>query len=198
MKPSWVLLLLGFAAGAAAQQSVADIESLLPAETFKMARSPLLSGRFVQTKSLEGLAQPLRSSGQFTYARDHGVLWQVQQPFAADYVLADGRLSVAGDGTPPAFGGEVARLLTALFTLDLEMLARSFELSVQRGKSDWSLRLTPRHRALSAALREVRLEGRSHLQRVSLLDEDGNTTRIELQRLRVLRTLPAEVLKKFQ
>ncbi len=201
MKKILGLLLMaaaGLAAPASGANAVSEIEALLPAETFRMARSAALSGRFVQTRTLKGLARPLRSSGRFAYARDHGVLWSVQQPFAEDYVFSGDRLIATGGASPPAFGTEIARLLTALFTLELTALERSFALQAQRDKSGWNLRLIPRHRALSAALREVRLEGRRHLQRVRIEDDDGNLTRIDLSQLRVVKALPAEVLAKFQ
>ncbi len=202
MKRAASLALLIFCATAAAQppaqKTVAQIEALLPAETLAMARSEVLTGRFAQTRTLKDLAQPLRSSGRFTYARAHGVLWGIEQPFAAEFVLAGGRLIARHKGDEPAFSPEMARLLTALFTLDLPMLQRSFRLEVERDASRWSLRLLPRHRVLSSVLSEIRLEGRRHLQSVRILDTSGNVTRIDLKDLRVLKAVPAETLAKFQ
>lgn len=177
------------------------IEKLVSAETRAAAKSPALTGRFVQLKSLSDLPKPLRSSGQFFFARGRGVLWQVEQPFAAEYLLAgekliareQGREQVMGAAQQPGLAA-ASRLFAALFALDLSVLETDFSLTGIRTGEAWRIVLKPRHAALASALTEATLEGAAQLQRVRIVDGRGDVTAIELTDLKPLAALPPEVL----
>lgn len=188
----------------ATPRRAAEIEALVSAETRASAHGAALTGSFVQKKFLAELPQPLRSSGDFVYARGRGVIWRVRQPLSAEYVLAGNTLIAREGGSEQRLGAEaqpglaaVSRLFAALFALDLESLERDFLLYGERSGSRWSIGLKPRHAALTGALTVARLDGSRQLERVVITDGRGDRTEIELEQLQALDALPAEALARF-
>lgn len=181
------------------------IEKLVSAETRATAKSQALTGRFVQLKTLSDLPKPLRSSGQFFFARGRGVLWQVEQPFVAEYLLAGDQLTAREQGGASVTVGAAqqpglaaaSRLFAALFALDLSVLETDFVLTGTRAGDTWRIVLKPRHAALASALTEATLEGAAQLQQVRLVDGRGDVTTIELADLKPLAVLPPEVLARW-
>lgn len=182
----------------------ADVEALVSAETRASAQGAALTGDFVQKKFLAELPQPLRSSGDFVYARDRGVIWRVRQPLSAEYILAGNALITREGGIEQRLGADaqpglaaVSRLFAALFALDLESLERDFLLYGERRGNHWSIGLRPRHTALASALIEARLDGSRQLEQVVIIDGRGDRTEVELEHLQSVKVLPADALARF-
>lgn len=163
----------------------AGVEQLLPAATRATLRAAVATGAFVQKKQLADLPKPLVSSGRFLRARGLGIDWQVQKPFASDFVLTTAALTEKSGGSvrrsaaaqQPALAA-ASRLLLALFALDVKTLESEFRFAGAKVGSGWQLKLTPRHAALASAFTEAWVEGDSLLRRVRLVDGRGDVTEI--------------------
>ncbi len=165
--------------------NTAQVEQLLPPASRATLRAAVTTGAFVQKKQLADLPQPLISSGRFLLARGIGIDWQVQKPFASDFLLtADALMEKSGSSVrrrgakqQPALAA-ASRLLLALFALDVASLESEFRFAGAKVGSGWQLKLTPRHAALASAFTEAWVEGDSLLRRVRLVDGRGDVTEI--------------------
>lgn len=152
-------------------QTPAQASAVLRAAMPELEQLQLLRGRFVQHRLLRDIPRPLKSSGEFLMLRDRGIWWHTQLPL-------DTTLSFAvGDRTSrePA-----AAVFLALFTLDLDTLARSFDLFLLQTDGHWLLGLRPRDAAVAAWIGQITLSGSRQVERVSLLEATGDRSEIEL------------------
>lgn len=188
-------------AGAAGPaRSLADVRA-------QLADAQVTEGRFVQTRHLTELPEPLRSSGEFLFARGLGVHWQTRQPFAADFVLTPTAMALAGE-TRPVTRIELAdqpglrlvsELFLAMFALDLDALEAHFVVGVEPGRKGWALALEPRDTAMAAIARRVRVRGTRFVEEVELLDARGDRTRIVLEVTSASREQPGPaVVERFR
>lgn len=159
----------------------------------RMAKPAVLRGQFEQAKTVQGFRNPLRSSGTFVVARDHGVIWQTEKPFASELVVtadqirsrqADGSQRVEVDaGQQPAMRS-INEVMFSLISGDMKSLARVFKVEpVATEGPGWQLRLTPRSRMLERAFTELQLHGGRHVQQVEIVEASGDRTRIQFKNL---------------
>ncbi|MEI7614125.1 MAG: outer membrane lipoprotein carrier protein LolA, partial [Betaproteobacteria bacterium] len=92
-------LLLGALLGFASLGHTAEPE-LLSRISAQVEQYPVVRADFVQTKKMAALKRPLITSGRLVYSRQHGVLWQIEQPFRMNYILGEERIvEVGSDGS---------------------------------------------------------------------------------------------------
>lgn len=165
----WLLLAAPLQAQTALQQVQAQLRP-----------SAVLRGEFAQEKVVQGFRNPLRSCGQFLLARERGVVWRSEQPFASVLVLSRAGLRVDGaaQALPDQALTQVQQLLLALIGGDLERLDAQFELQASHDDRGWQLQATPRDPALAQRLRDLRLRGGAFVDEVSFSDAQGNRTTI--------------------
>ena len=73
--------------------------ALTPAElAAQLNGSPYVEADFVQDKQVAGLRRPLTSRGHMVLARDGGVLWRIDSPYAVSYFLSEHRLVELAEG----------------------------------------------------------------------------------------------------
>lgn len=170
-----------------------------PAEVLRLtarAAGPLraaevVRGKFVQRQQLTGLPKPLRSSGEFVFAKDAGVLWQTNEPFPSRVVLSrTGLVQQQGNDAVRLEAARepglrfVARVFFGLFALDVETLAEDFELHALAAADGWTVGLTPRAAALRGMFRHAILTGDRQLARIVLEQPRGDRTQIDLEDIR--------------
>jgi outer membrane lipoprotein-sorting protein len=114
----------------------AQLRAALSRPAAKLAKAQVLKGRFTHSKHLSEIPRPLIATGEFVFVRDLGVYWHTQQPFDSVVVLTGSGL-VQRDGGEPALRVNsdeqpavrvIANIFMALFTLDVGILARDFDL----------------------------------------------------------------------
>lgn len=191
---AWAALLAaclmgGRALATAAGPSAEATQALLAAVRQRVRDAPVVRGRFVQAKTVEGFRQPLRSSGDFVVARGKGIAWQVRQPFASTLIVRPDRLLSRGaDG---AVGMQlraddepvlrtVNAMLFAVMAADLAQLGQYFEVSGQLRGDGWTLHLVPRDALLAQWLRSVDLSGQQFVQEVRLHEARGDSSLIQI------------------
>lgn len=169
-------------AGAASEADLASIRQQLDP-------APVVRGQFEQDKTLAGFDLPLRSSGRFCFSRDHGVIWQIEQPFAATVVItADHLRERDGDGpwrqtdsaNQPAIA-MIHRLSQALMGADLGQLREHFVLRAQTEADHWQLQLSPLNGPMAEFLHQAQVRGQATVQQLTLIEASGDRTEIRLQ-----------------
>ena len=175
----------------------------------RVAKPQVLRGQFEQTKTVKGFRNPLRSTGSFVVARDHGVIWKTEKPFASELVItadqirsrqADGSQRVEVDASQQPAMRSFNAVMFSLISGDMTSLAKVFRIEpVATGTAAWQLRLTPRSRMLERAFTELQLQGDRHVSHVDIVEASGDRTRIVFKALTESpSSLRAEEASRFE
>ncbi|WP_345854603.1 outer membrane lipoprotein carrier protein LolA [Shewanella algae] len=167
----------------------AATEQALQQLSTKMALSDSSRGQFEQVRWLRVLKQPLRSSGEFLFQRELGMLWQQQTPFGNLLLLkqgeliqqdSQGKLSVTkADAGPAALAEMLPRMMQSLLSGDIQALSQGFELYLLNDQAGhWQLGLKAKEQTMAALLPQMVLEGNQDLESLTLLAKNGDISQI--------------------
>lgn len=179
-----------------AQQGLAQADTADTAETQALpwqdqqSDSAVVRGRFRQEKHLAELDQPLVSTGRFTVARGHGLIWQVEQPLSTQLVITREQLVERSDGHETARISAreqpglavVAAVLLAVFQGDMERLRQFFV--IERDPTDAPdavVTLRPASAAVSEFVQRIRIEGGTRIERLRIEQPGGDYSVIDLE-----------------
>ena len=162
----------------------------LPAMMHAMAQVPSSNARFVETRHVALLTQPLELKGSLSYERPHRLAKHVQSPF-------DELLSVDGDALivfnktkgeqrvvslrdQPAAGALVASVRATLAG-DLAQLERHYKVALTGTRASWSLSLVPRDARVRAYVETITLAGSgARLERIESVEASGDRSRMTI------------------
>ncbi|WOF80888.1 outer membrane lipoprotein carrier protein LolA [Stutzerimonas kunmingensis] len=168
----------------------------LPQLAEQLSGPAVVRGDFIQEKHLRALPQPLTSQGQFVLARDHGLLWLLQQPIRQDYrisALGIARRSEQGWQAldPQGSSARQNQLFLAVLSGDTQALQRDFDLQLNGDPDAWRLQLTPRGALLRQVFETIEIEGSDTVTRIELREVQGDRTVLRLLDSRLDDTLTA-------
>jgi hypothetical protein len=154
----------------------------------QLAKPDVIHGAFVQEKHLRALPQPLTSTGNFVLAKDSGLLWLLDTPLKQDYrITAAGiarRDSDARGGWQmlpgKSAGAEQNRLFLAVLKGDSSGLQQDFDVQLSGDPQAWQLTLVPRSMLLKQVFKQININGGSLVQRIELLETQGDTTLLKM------------------
>ena len=152
----------------------------------QLARPQVIHGHFVQEKHLRALPRPLTSTGRFVLAKDQGLLWFLHSPLQQDYrISAQGIARRNGESWQILPGKSAAaeqnRLFLAVLQGDSSGLQRDFELQLKGQPEHWQLSLIPRSLLLKQVFNQITIDGGQLVQRIELLETQGDSTVLRLQ-----------------
>lgn len=161
----------------------------------------VVSGRFEQTRELSGFPKPVNSRGRFLVAKDRGVIWQTEAPFASTLRLTRGEiLQKAGDTVTMRMSADkepavraINGVMFALLSGDIAQLEQRFSVTGKVEGNRWALSLVPREASLAQVVTKIELNGQKFVEAVDMLDPNGDRTRI-----RLLDTVAANALGKAE
>jgi hypothetical protein len=144
---------------------------------------------FVQTRTLKGVARPLRSEGQVEIAGQTAV-WRVTSPVAIVTRISPTGITQSVDGGPEERLGAASTsnpFLTETGLLDLlkgDLSQMDARYDVQRGHRNrpegWTLSLRPKSAQLSPYISTIRIEGCRRVESIAVDQANGDSIRIEL------------------
>jgi outer membrane lipoprotein-sorting protein len=178
-------LLLGLTASAQASPVLAYL-------TARLDQASAIHADFVQTKTLQALKRPLRTSGKLVFARDHGVLWRIEKPYQASYALSTEKITEIGlDGSRkvrsarevPALA-QVGRVFQAIFQGNVRGLEEHFAVTVNGDAEHWRVDLAPKP-ALQRFIKSIVARGGRYLDLIEIEEAQGDRTRIEFRDTRL-------------
>ena len=160
----------------------------------QLAKPAVVRGPFVQEKHLRALPTPLTSQGQFVLSREHGLLWLLQKPLKQDYRIADSGIARrTAEGWQKQPGQDVAaqqsRLFLAVLKGDRSGLDRDFDLKLSGEQNAWQLELTPHSLLLKQIFSAIRIDGGALVERIELIEVQGDRTVLKLPRSQADATL---------
>lgn len=198
-------LLLILALGLTHLQSVsaAEAQALSPILA-RLDKTKVIQASFTQTKTLRALKRPLVTHGNIVFMRDKGVLWRIDKPYKAAYLLspdsvtevfADGRRRVRGINEVPALA-QVGKVFQAIFQGDTQVLSNYFEITHHGDATRWRLELKPKPQ-LAQFLKSIQAQGGEFLDRLDISEANGDLTRIEFSNGRIDASLDAADIVLF-
>jgi hypothetical protein len=164
----------------------AESPALVDGVAARLARPPVLRGRFEQDKRIAGFTQVLHSRGEFLLAAGSGVIWTTREPFAAELRLSrdalvstqDGAVVMSLDAAREPGLRAINQLLFALLAGDVATLARQFRVDGAVTAERWSLTLVPLDPGMAKVLTKIALAGDRLVESVELDEANGDHTRI--------------------
>ena len=171
----------------------------------RLRQVQLLRAEFVQHKKIKALRRPLKSSGQFLFATDQGVMWQTLKPFPSTFVITSKGiqqrsedsepLTIASDERP-IIGG-FTRVFLSLFSGDTSELESRFKLYVWSDSEQWSIGLEPKNKVMSRLISRIVMSGGEHISEIHFFEVSGDVTRIEFGVVETGEQLSEEERKRF-
>ncbi|AOJ89179.1 hypothetical protein WS87_20970 [Burkholderia sp. MSMB0856] len=154
----------------------------------RLARVGAIRTDFRQTQTLSAMKQPLVSTGSMLFDRRSGVVWRIETPYKATYVITDsGVREVGADGHLVAPGGgrgvaQVSRMMRDMLGGDLSALYAQFDVDASGTPERWRMVLRPNQPQLAQAIRVLEMSGGTYLGRLDLTFANGNVTSLEFTR----------------
>lgn len=181
-----------FAAGAASDVFKKPLtETSKPALLESIAvltASPLTVGNFKQTRNIKKLNRDFVSTGAFAISRDEGIVWDTQKPFPSVLWVGDNAIvqwdvarntkktMAAKDN--PVFA-EFSGTIQAVFSGKFDELSRNFDIFFESSRKGFCVGLVPKEKAVARVIASIVLEGRTELEKVSIVDGEQNLVTYE-------------------
>jgi outer membrane lipoprotein-sorting protein len=147
-----------------------------------------IRARFTQTQTRSALKQPLVSTGSLLLVRERGVIWRIDTPYQATYLITDAGVSevtAAGervDGKEPrgARGvADVSKMMRAMLGGDLTALYSRFDVQADGTPARWHMQLTPNQPQLAQAIKGLQMAGGDYLQTLRITLANGDITTLD-------------------
>jgi outer membrane lipoprotein-sorting protein len=176
---------------AAAPAFALEEAALLDALSARFGKTAVVSSEFTQTRTLAALTRPVKSTGRLVYAKDRGVIWQIEKPYRATYVIDDSRIveidanNVRRERSTkeaPAVA-EVGRVFRSIVSGDRKTLIEYFRVSAVGDADKWELKLAPREK-VAPFLKSVVVRGGQFIDHISLTEPAGDRTDLAFERQR--------------
>jgi hypothetical protein len=181
-KVIFVFLLCFAAALPAADDPLAGIQQ-------RLEKHAVVRAEFVQMRTMKDLQRPQLSRGRLVAWNAGGVIWQIEQPFRATYVLRDQRtIEIDADGArsersaaDDRGAARIGRVLRAVLKGDTKTLEDWFEARPRLEGERWSLTLVPKNGSLSYFVKSIQLYGGDFVEGVRILEENGDATHMQFR-----------------
>ncbi|MBB5413743.1 outer membrane lipoprotein-sorting protein [Paraburkholderia sp. HC6.4b] len=153
-----------------------------------LAQPKGVRAQFTQTQTLAAMKQPLVSNGTLLFFRERGVIWRIDTPYKATYVITDAgvaQLDASGHrvSTQSAQGSrgvaQVSKMMRAMLGGDLSALYSQFDVSAEGSAAQWRMRLTPNQPQLAQSIKGLDMSGGDYLQNLRITLANGDVTKLE-------------------
>lgn len=181
---AYLLLLIASLLTSLANASTATLDDI----TDRIDISEQLHGEFVQLKYLSILPNPLRSSGNFSFGSNSGLMWETIKPLHSRLTFSSEGISQEQDGQQVWLAQSdqpgvavIGKIMAAIFTNDWQTLKDFFSITVKpdTNAQQWQLELVPNQATLASVMERIELTGDRQLQRITLYEHGGDRTEIE-------------------
>ena len=184
----------------AAPAADTDVPDITFAEVASRLAAPaVLRGRFEQTREVEILSKPLKSSGHFILS-GIGLYWHQETPLASVMIAdAERLLQSVGDGPLQSIDVEknpvvltFSQSFLSIFKGDEAELRQHFEVAFEPGAQPdhWKIALTPISYPMSEAIESIVLNGKEYIDQLKVTSRSSELTIISFSDL---KTEPGEL-----
>ncbi len=164
-----------------------------------LAQAKGVRAQFTQTQTLSAMKQPLVSTGSLVFFRERGVIWQIDTPYKATYVITDagvsevnanGQRTNANSGNGVRGVAQVSRMMRAMLGGDLSALYAQFDVHADGTPAQWRMQLTPNQPQLAQSIKGLEMSGGDYLQALRITLANGDVTRIDFANSAAVSELP--------
>ena len=149
-----------------------------------LTESPLTVGNFKQTRTITKLNREFVSTGSFAIDRVSGILWDTQKPFPSVLWVGDNSIvqwdpsrdtkKTMSAKDNPVFA-EFSKTIQSVFSGQFDELDRNFKLFFEKKAAGFDIGLVPKENAVARVIASITLTGRTELEKVTIVDGEGNT-----------------------
>jgi outer membrane lipoprotein-sorting protein len=172
----------------AVQSASANNTGLVSQIASHLAQAKGVRAQFTQTQTLSVMKQPLVSTGSLVFFRERGVIWQIDTPYKATYVITDtgvsevnanGQRTKSNNGNGVRGVAQVSRMMRAMLGGDLSALYSQFDVHADGTAAQWRMQLTPNQPQLAQSIKGLEMSGGDYLQALRITLANGDVTRID-------------------
>ncbi|OEY93630.1 LolA family protein [Acinetobacter qingfengensis] len=160
----------------------------------QLASQSMVRANFIQQKQIASVNKIFKSTGQVVFAKNVGVLWNIQSPVQADLIMTEYALVQKTANTQNKITldksqyAAVANVFLQLMSGNQKTLLQNFDLqSVQMGQgamATWQIRLTPKSAMLKKLFQQVEASGGQYVQRIVIHEKSNSITTIQFNQQR--------------
>jgi outer membrane lipoprotein-sorting protein len=187
------------ASNAAPLAALANDTQLVQQIAGHLAQAKGIRAQFTQTQTLAAMNKPLVSTGSLVFFRQRGVIWQIDTPYKATYVITDAGVTevnargqrVDTNRQPQGARGvaQVSKMMRAMLGGDLSALYSQFDVKADGTPSQWRMQLTPNQPQLAQAIKGLQMEGGDYLKTLRITLANGDVTQTEFTNSKVVNDL---------
>ncbi len=153
-----------------------------------LAQAKGVRAQFTQTQTLAAMKQPLVSTGSLLFFRDRGVIWQIDAPYKATYVITDagvaevdtnGRRVTAHSAQGTRGVAQVSKMMRAMLGGDLSALYSQFDVQAEGSAAQWRMQLTPNQPQIAQSIKGLQMNGGDYLQSLRITLANGDITKLD-------------------
>ncbi|MFM0059249.1 outer membrane lipoprotein carrier protein LolA [Paraburkholderia phytofirmans] len=188
------------AASASTKEAAPGNPALVSQIAAHLAQAKGVRAQFTQTQTLAAMKQPLVSTGSLLFFRERGVIWQIDTPYKATYVITDaGVAEVNANGqrvTAHSAQGtrgvaQVSKMMRAMLGGDLSALYSQFDVQAEGSAAQWRMQLTPNQPQIAQSIKGLEMHGGDYLQRLRITLANGDITQLEFTKSAAVTELTA-------
>lgn len=188
------------ASAAATKEAAPGNPALVSQIAAHLAQAKGVRAQFTQTQTLAAMKQPLVSTGSLLFFRERGVIWQIDTPYQATYVITDAGVAevnangqrVTAHSAQGARGvAQVSKMMRAMLGGDLSALYSQFDVQAEGSAAQWRMQLTPNQPQIAQSIKGLEMNGGDYLQRLRITLANGDVTQLEFTKSAAVTELTA-------
>jgi outer membrane lipoprotein-sorting protein len=185
---AWPASATSAAAATTAPASTAGNPALVSQIAAHLAQAKGVRAQFTQTQTLAAMKQPLVSNGALLFFRERGVIWRIDTPYKATYVITDagvtqvdaaGRRVSAHSAQGTRGVAQVSKMMRAMLGGDLSALYSQFDVQAEGSAAQWRMHLTPNQPQLAQSIKGLEMGGGDYLQSLRITLANGDVTKLD-------------------
>lgn len=162
MKKKFLILLMAFFANAIfAQTNLQEVSDAL-------SKNKITRGEFSLERFSTKTNRAMKSSGNFTIAPEHGIIWFTKNPIKTTQAVTNNFMLTENShgkrtkiqGSENKIYSQMAALTSALFSGDLSAIEQNAQLDFSCQGENWRVELFPRDASIKSMLEKISIAGK--------------------------------------
>ena len=143
-------------------------------------------GDFVQERQIQGIDNPLKSSGTFGLSDDGSLIWTQTKPFKSVMTISHDKLSQTIMDNPPTIMTKESQPVVFTFTQlfmsilkgDTKSVQQYFNVDFTGDAQSWSIVFTPKTAPINKAIKSLIFKGGKNIDSIKVVDTQSNVISI--------------------
>ncbi|MEK6742333.1 MAG: outer membrane lipoprotein carrier protein LolA [Nitrospirota bacterium] len=170
-----------------------------------VGENSVIHAEFTQTRKLVALKRPIVSKGSVAVAGGKGIVWQIEHPYQATYIITKNSIAeVDQDGRKKSGQAEqaqqfkqVTKLISSLLELNEKDLSENFSMLSSGTLDQWTVNLAARD-TLAKYIAKITMRGGSFVDEVTIEETSGDSSQIQFHSARKDEPLSSRELMLIQ